>query len=372
MKQKILQELQRFHAKDYTFASGRILGSMCTQPHPTAVEAFIRFIETNLGDSELFPGTRELEQIVVNRVGELLAAPTGFGGCMTSGGTESNLTALWLYTTRTGRREVIVPEHAHFSFAKAASLMNLDIQLLPLYNHVADVNQLKDAVTDDTACVVGVAGTTALGLIDPIEEMSAICYEKEIPLHVDAAFGGFVIPFLHKLGLSDKRFDFSLPGVSSIAVDPHKMGLSVIPAGMLVLRDQAWWHNIEVESFCTHTKRQFSLLGTRPGAAAAATYAVIEEIEWSGYCAVVAECMETVAYAAQQLTDAGYALVVKPELNLLAVQVCDPRDVADRLAKKNWKVGVDDPHGCIRIVCMPHVKKTLIDDFISDLQSVTA
>jgi len=372
MKQKILQELQRSQAKDYTFASGRILGSMCTQPHPAAVDAFIRFIETNLGDSELFPGTRELEQKVANRMGELLAAPTGCSGRMTSGGTESNLTALWLHTMRTGKREIIIPEHAHFSFAKAASLLNLDIQLIPLNNHVADVDVLKDTVNDNTACVVGVAGTTALGLIDPIEDMSTICYEKEIPLHVDAAFGGFVIPFLHKLGLSNKRFDFSLSGVSSIAVDPHKMGLSVIPAGMLMLRDQAWWHNIEVESFCTHTKRQFSILGTRPGAAAAATYAVIEELKWSGYCKVVAECMETVAYAAQRLKDAGYTLVMKPELNLLAIKVCDPRDVADRLSNKKWKVGEDEAHGCIRIVCMPHVKKTLIDDFISDLQSVTA
>jgi tyrosine decarboxylase/aspartate 1-decarboxylase len=372
MKSRIHQELEQQFAKNHTYASGRILGSMCTQPHPAAVKAFNQFIETNLGDTELFPGTCELEQRVIYLLGKLLAAPPESGGCITSGGTESNLTALWIYTSRTGKRSVIIPEHAHFSFAKAASLMNLEVQWLPLRNHIADVQQLNDLINDDTACAVGVAGTTSLGLIDPIAEMGAICNAKDLPLHVDAAFGGFVIPFLSSNRSADNAFNFSVPGVSSIAIDPHKMGLSVIPAGTLLLRDRRWWQYIEVESVCTHTKRQHTLLGTRPGAAAAATYAAIKEIGWDGYRKIVTECMEITKYAQKKLTEAGYELIVKPKLNLLAVRVVNPRDIANRLSEKNWKVGVDEERGCIRIVCMPHVKKTLIDNFICDLQSVTA
>jgi tyrosine decarboxylase/aspartate 1-decarboxylase len=367
----IRRELDRLYEKNHSYASGHILGSMCTQPHPAAVEAFIKFIETNLGDTELFPGTRELEQKLISCLGELLTAPPEFGGYITSGGTESNLTAIWIYTSLTGKRGVIVPEHAHFSFAKAESIMNLDIQWLPLHNNVADVQRLNELLNDDVACVVAVAGTTSLGLVDPISKMGAICHTRNIPLHVDAAFGGFVIPFLPPTRLVNNTFDFSVPGVSSISVDPHKMGLSVIPAGILLLRKRTWWHHIEIDSVCTHTKRQYSLLGTRPGAAAAATYAAINEIGWDGYREIVAECMETTLYASKQLKDAGYELVAEPKLNLLAVKVADPRCVADLLTKKNWKVGVDENRGCIRIVCMPHVKKALIDNFIRDLQSVT-
>lgn len=372
MKPQVREALRRSRARDFSFAQGRILGSMCTLPHPAAVEAFTQFMETNLGDPELFPGTQELECKAVERLGHWLHAPAGMGGRMTSGGTESNLTALWIFTSLTGKREVVVPQHAHFSFAKAASLMQVKIKDLPLRNQVADARRLQQTLTPDTACVVGVAGTTNLGLVDPIEEMSEMCREEHVPLHVDAAFGGLVIPFLRSLGKTERRFDFELPGVSSVAVDPHKMGLSVIPSGMLLLREERWWEEIAVASACTHTQRQVSLLGTRPGGAAAATYAVLEELGWEGYREVVRSCMETTEYAARMVEEAGFSLAARPELNLLGVQVTHPQEVATRLSEKNWKVGVDPARGCIRIVCMPHVKKTLIDDFVSDLRSVTA
>lgn len=371
MKPQVQEALHRARDKDFSFAQGRILGSMCTQPHPAAVEAFTQFIETNLGDPELFPGTQELESKVVERLGQWLHAPAGRGGRMTSGGTESNLTALWIFTALTGKREVVVPQHAHFSFAKAASLMQVRVKKLPLRDQVADVGRLRQVLTPDTACVVGVAGTTNLGLVDPIEEMSELCREEHVPLHVDAAFGGLVIPFLRSLGKSERRFDFELPGVSSLAVDPHKMGLSVIPSGVLLLREEAWWEEIAVASVCTHTQQQVSLLGTRPGAGAAATYAVLEELGWEGYREVVRHCMETTEYAARKLEEAGFSLAAQPELNLLGVRVAHPQAVAARLSEKKWKVGVDRERGCIRIVCMPHVKKTLIDDFVSDVRAVT-
>ena len=77
MKPWIRQELEYLRAKNPSYSSGRILGSMCTQPHPAAVEAFAQFIETNLGDTELFPGTSELEQRLINQLGDLLTAPSG-------------------------------------------------------------------------------------------------------------------------------------------------------------------------------------------------------------------------------------------------------------------------------------------------------
>ncbi len=370
MKEDTRRALQRAHEQDRSFSSGRILGSMCTQPHPAAMAAYRDFIETNLGDATLFPGTKELEQHVVERVGTLLHAPATMDGQMTSGGTESNLTALWIHTQLRSSKTVVVPEHAHFSFQKAASLMDLELEVLPCHNHVADPAVLPGMLDDDVACVVAVAGTTSLGLVDPVEAIAECCREAGVPLHVDAAFGGFVLPFLHRLGLSDTAFDFAVDGVSSISLDPHKMGMSVIPAGLLILRNGEWFERIAVRATCTHTRRQLSLLGTRPGAAAAATYAVLHELGWDGYRAIVARCMETTQYAAGQLRDAGFELVVEPETNVLAVRMAEPRGVAQQLAERGWMVGVNERDDAIRLVAMPHVKKTLIDDFVSDLASV--
>lgn len=88
---------------------------------------------------------------------------------------------------------------------------------------------MRKLISGNTVAVVGVAGTTELGRIDPVEELSEICLEEGIHLHVDAAFGGFIIPFLRETGAELPEFDFKLQGVSSITVDPHKMGLAPSP-----------------------------------------------------------------------------------------------------------------------------------------------
>ena len=104
---KILKDLDEFRDKDFTFASGRILGSMCTRPHPIAKEAYMNFLETNLGDPELFPGTREIESRFINFVADLLHAPINSTGQNVSGGTEGNITAMWLAKNLTGKKEII-------------------------------------------------------------------------------------------------------------------------------------------------------------------------------------------------------------------------------------------------------------------------
>lgn len=372
MKEKIFDELKKIGSMDLTFSSGRILGSMCTRPNPVAVKAYRMFIETNLGDPGLFPGTLEIENKVIKMIGKMLHATGSFGGIMTSGGTESNLTALWIFKKMSKKREVIVPEYAHFSFKKASSLMGIRIKTLPSKDYVADAGKLKSMMNRNTACIVGIAGTTNLGLIDPIEEMSEICEKKDVYFHVDAAFGGFAIPFLREMGYTQKKFDFELDGVSSISVDPHKMGMSVIPSGVLLLKERKWFDAISVEPTCTHTKKQMSLLGTRPGASVAATYAVMKYLGKDGYLKVVKKCMDTTFYAAKKLKASGFGLVVEPETNVVGIKVEHAGRVAKKLSEIGWKVGMDEKNRFIRIVFMPHVKKKLIGEFVTDFKSVVS
>jgi len=108
-REKIFGRLRDARERDFTFSSGRILGSMCTLPR-----AYRMFMETNMGDPELFSGTREVEEEAIDMVGRMLHAPLASGGRMTSGGTESNLTALWIFKNMSGRNEVIL-RHCGFS-----------------------------------------------------------------------------------------------------------------------------------------------------------------------------------------------------------------------------------------------------------------
>ena len=94
--QNILKHLDELKNKDFSFQSGHILGSMCTQPHFIAKKAYINFLETNIGDPDLFPGTKLIEEKFIKFISNLFHAPKTFSGQIMSGGTEGNITAMWI------------------------------------------------------------------------------------------------------------------------------------------------------------------------------------------------------------------------------------------------------------------------------------
>ena len=368
-EKEILAFLDDQRKKDYTFRSGRILGSMCTQPHPIAKKAYMKFLETNLGDPELFPGTRELELKLTRFISSLLHAPKESDGIITSGGTEGNINAIWIAKRITGKNRVIIPETAHFSFQKISSLMDVKLKTIPLDSeYQMDIKELRKNIDDKTAAVVGIAGTTELGTVDPIPVLSEICSEENLFLHIDAAFGGFVIPFMKQIGYEIPDFDFKLPGVSTVSVDSHKMGCSAIPLGTLIVRNREWLNEISVESYCVSSKKQAGIVGTRTGGPVAAAYAVTKYLGTKGYMKMVKKCMDNTTYLQKKIEEIGLKPLVKPTLNVIGIKLKNPELVQRKLSEKKWKVNIMERISCIRIVLMPHVKKTMIDKFIPDLQ----
>jgi tyrosine decarboxylase/aspartate 1-decarboxylase len=366
---KILRELQNYRDKDFTFSSGHILGSMCTQPHNIAKETYMKFLETNLGDSELFPGTKEIETKLISFISNLLNAPKTAAGLIGSGGTESNITAIWLAKNLTGKKEVIIPESAHFSFEKIASIMDIKLTTIQLNkDYCMDISNVRKKISKDTATIVGIAGSTELGIIDPIPELSEICRDENIFLHIDAAFGGFVIPFLKELGYDVPDFDFRLKGVSSISIDAHKMGYSAIPLGALIIRNDKWLDEISVETPYISGKKQAGFLATRSGGPVAAAYAVAKYLRKEGYKNLVKRCMNITRYTEKKINNLGLSLVVKPTMNVIGVKLKNPSKVTRKLTEFGWKVNKMDRLSSIRIVLMPHVTNEIIDDFIPDLE----
>lgn len=362
-REQILSEISRAFSDDHHFKDGRILASMCTTPHELAIEAHMKFIETNLGNPDLYPGTKRLENDVINILGELLHGRS-ISGHMTNGGTESNITALWIAKKVSGKREVLFPKNVHFSIIKAIDLLHLEpvpIELDESYCMSADDVDVK--LSNSTAAVVSVAGATELGTIDPIEKLSKLCAERNF-LHVDAAFGGFVIPFLNDLGYNITKFDFELEGVSSITIDPHKMGLSTIPAGALLYRREEFLDKITVDAPYLISMRHSALSGTRNSAAVAATYAVLRHLGRDGFKAVVSQCMENTDYLASRVKELGFELVIKPIMNVVGIKLSHPEKVVLELTKQNWFTSKGSYPKCLRIVVMPHVTRSVIDEFL--------
>jgi len=377
-KQDILIELEELHALDQDYRDGRILGSMCTEAHPFAKEVYCKFLDTNLGDPGLFKGTKQIENEVIKSIGELLSLDNAYGNIVT-GGTEANLMAIRAARNHARKYkgivdgEIIIPDSAHFSFKKAADMLNLKIVEAKLdENYKIDVESVRQAVTDKTVAIVAIAGTTELGLIDPIEEISRIAHENNIYFHVDAAFGGFSIPFLRQAGYDLPVFDFSLDGVCSITVDPHKMGLAPIPAGGIIFRKEEYLEVMAVDSPYLTVKTQSTIVGTRLGASSAATYAIMKYFGKEGYIKIAQNLMENTRFLSQNLKELGYEIVCEPELNIVAFNhpQIDANDLAQKLEERGWKVSVAKCPVAIRIVLMNHIKRNHLEELLEDLKDI--
>ena len=371
----IIQELEAKLKRDLTYSSGKILCSMCTNPHSFAKQIYRKYLEKNLGDPSLFPASAELEQETISMLGSLLSNPQA-SGSIVSGGTEANIIALWAARNlaKKERGEVIVPVSAHYSFDKASDLLNLKLIKVKLNRRFQmDVKAAEKAITSKTVAIVGLAGSTGLGVVDPIRELSGIASAHNIYLHVDAAFGGFVLPFLKELGYKPLDFDFRLPGVCSITIDPHKMGLAPIPAGGILFRDAKMSEAIsmKVPYLTGGEMKQSTLLGTRSGASAVAVWALLMHLGRAGYAAVVKRCLGLTWKLVEgiQRID-GLDIVTKPTLNVVGVKSdrIDVHLIFQELRKHGWAVSLflDYP----RVVIMPHTKPSYIKRFLEDLQRI--
>jgi tyrosine decarboxylase/aspartate 1-decarboxylase len=384
----VLSELAEIQKDDELFEKGHVFYSMCSQPAAAVVKAHTMFIQANLGDPRLYPGTAALERSVVDMLLSVLGGAPGMGGRIVAGGTEANLTALWAYRedrertpaegeSRSFVPEVLVPPTAHYSFRVAARILRLkavDVDIDDQYRAVPESYEQKR--TDATVAAVATAGTTELGQLDPIPEIQLICRRAGIPLHVDAAYGGLVFPFLRKIGYDiPYDFDFSLAGVMSITVDPHKMGQSTIPAGALLLRNPGLLDVIAQDTFYLSAQRLSSILGTRCSAGVAAAYAAMRIHGRRGYMELLGKCMQTTEYLVKRLNDVGIPLAIEPICPVVCIQLPDD-GVAKRLQEgllgqtPPWRVSRTTTPPGIRFVMMPHVTKAQLSRMLPDLERI--
>jgi tyrosine decarboxylase/aspartate 1-decarboxylase len=364
----IKSALQQAKSKDISYE--KVLSSMCTYPHPVAVEAHRIFIESNMGDYGLFMGTYELEKSVLTMLGDLLhnSHPYGY---LTTGGTESNIQAVRAMRNACKSIKdpnIIVSGSAHFSFDKIADILKINVRkarILP--DLVVDTEDVLSLIDKNTVGLVGIAGSTEFGQVDPISELSKIAIDNDLPLHIDAAFGGFLLPFLP----SHVPFDFSLHGVTSIAIDPHKMGLSTIPSGALLFREEKMMELLKVDTPYLTISSQCTLTGTRSGASVAGTYAVMKHLGKEGYQQVVNKCMKLTNLLLDETKNIGVKPVIDPVMNIVALSVEEPKKIRTELATQfGWQVSVTKQPSSIRLVVMPHMTEENILAFVRDLKTV--
>lgn len=272
-------------------------------------------------------------------------------GILTSGGTTANITALWCARNKSlgAKNEflgvekegltaalnfygykgavVIGSELMHFSFDKAADLMGISTQNLIRVavdsNNRVNIQALRQAVADcrqknlHIIAIVGIAGTTDSGSVDPLEDIAEIAQENNIHFHVDAAWGGPVI--------FSRKHQQKLAGIEkadSVTIDGHKQLYLPMGIGMVFFRDPHLASSIEKHASYTMRKGSFdlgkrALEGSRPGMALF-LHAALKLIGLKGYEFLIDEGIRKTQYMAARISVMPeFELLADPDTNLL-------------------------------------------------------
>lgn len=369
----VLDDIDTVCNRDHRFQNGKIFNSICSEPLPIAADAYMRTVHTNLADNRIFPGMRRMEERLIGMLGNLLGCDDACGNIV-SGGTEANLLSMAAAIRRSKSRriytpEIIAPFSVHYSIHKIAELLGINLRLTMLdRNYRADVEDIERNISPATIAIIATAGTSELGAIDDIERIARVASQRDLYFHVDAASGGFLIPFANHLGLLNKRFDFRIEGVHSITIDPHKFGLSVIPSGCIIFRSRDLHALNTFESHYVGTLPQRTLSGTRPGAAVASTYAVLSYLGMKGFCDIVSGYYARRDYLISGLRSMGYELLVEPELTIVAPKMRDARHVLHYLEGKGWITSLSRRNDALRIVIHNHITNEHIDALLEQLE----
>lgn len=345
-------------------------------PHPISrqIEALAEgtfFVEW----ADMEPGTQSLEREAVAMVASLLGRPDA-AGVITTGGTESNLAALRLMRNH-GRRssaEVIAPVTMHFSFRLGAELMGIRLVEVDVDGQTFQprMNDVERAITVDTVGLVCSAPAGSFGLLDPVEAFSELAVRKGLPLHVDAAFGGFILPFMRDLGYDVPPFDFSLPGVTTMMTDGHKLGLLPIATSFFLARDPDWFEAIPTERTLIHTTSS-----TKPGSRAAAAWATFRHLGREGYrrsTEHVLDLRDRIVTGVAAIP--GMRTITPPFITVVAFtsETIDLADVHELLADEGWGQGYGEIRGrpFIRLSIHPSRERSQADAFVEAFAAACA
>jgi glutamate/tyrosine decarboxylase-like PLP-dependent enzyme len=301
---RILAEITDMaHREDAQGDTGTVSGSLYCGDHDHygfLGEVFSLYSHANVLQRDMYPSATKFEAEIIAMTSDLLHG-TGVG-VVTSGGSESLITALYSYrehareTRGVTRPNVVMPTTAHVALDKGAHWMGIEVRHARLTDgYVADVAAMAELIDDQTICLVGSAANYAHGLIDPIEEIAALAQQHGIGMHVDGCLGGWLLPWVEKLGYELPLWDFRVPGVTSISADTHKYGYALKGSSVLLYRSK----DLRKNQYFTYPDwpgglyLSPGLAGSRSGGIIASTYAAILATGASGYLAAADAIMST-------------------------------------------------------------------------------
>lgn len=345
-------------------------------------EVHRRYLFHNALNPFKFPEIAALERDVVGMTGALLHLGDDGGGAMTSGGTESILMSMLVNRERARERDIERPQilaarSAHPAYAKAAHYFGMELVSIPLdAQWRADVAAARELVTPATAVIVASAFSYPHGVMDPITDLAALAAEHGVGCHVDACIGGFVLPFLERLGVDVPPWDFRVDGVTEISADVHKYGYVPKGASVILHRDADWSrHQIFLyDQWPAGLYGSPAIAGARPAAPIAAAWAVMRYLGADGYTAILRDLMATVEKVRAGIDGMdGVHIVGDPIGPVLALQsdTLDLAAVGDVMDERGWNLNRNTEPPGLHVMLSP-AHGAVADQLIADLADAVA
>jgi glutamate decarboxylase len=372
---------------------------------PHASKLMSETADKNMIDKDEYPQTAELERRCVNMIGRLWHA-SGEGdvtGCSTTGSSEAamlgGLALKWRWRERmraagrsTERPNLVMGVNVQVCWDKFCRYWDVEPRLVPMEGerfHL-EADQAVAQCDENTIGVVPILGSTFDGSYEPVQEICAALDQlaagggPDVPVHVDAASGGFIAPFVQP----DLEWDFRLARVQSINASGHKYGLVYPGVGWAIWRDAtALPSDLVFEvNYLGGKMPTFALNFSRPGSEVVAQYYMLAALGMDGYRSVQGNSSAVAQHIASEVAALGpyrlitdgselpvFAFTVAPEVENYTVF-----DVSAKLREMGWLVPAytfpenRQDLSVLRVVVRAGMTMDMADLFLGDLRKQTA
>ena len=373
-----------------------------TWMEPEAKQLMAETFDKNMIDKDEYPQTAELEMRCVNMLSRLYNAPEDSEacGCSTIGSSEAamlgGMALKWKWRERmkakgkpTDKPNLILGVDVQVCWDKFCRYWDVEPRFIPMEKgrYIINAEEAVKLIDENTIGVVAIMGTTFTGQYEPVEEINN-ALEKlnaktgwEVPIHVDAASGGFIAPFIQP----DLKWDFRLKWVKSINVSGHKYGLVFPGVGWAIWRDAKELPEdlIFKVNYLGGDMPTFALSFSRPGNQIVAQYYNFLRLGKKGYTRIMQSLHDIATYLSGEIAKLGpfelvtdgsdipvFAFKVKEETNFTVF------DISEMVRDRGWLLPAytmpenQEDLAVLRIVVKEGFSRDMADLLLGDLKRI--
>ncbi|WP_111709062.1 pyridoxal phosphate-dependent decarboxylase family protein [Lutibacter citreus] len=338
-----------------------------------------------LGKSEsAFKGSQKLEKEVIRvlAVDIFKAEKNSYDGYIATGGTESNIQALWIYRNLYKKEygatlqemAILSSEDTHYSVNKGSNILSVDNVSIPVDFNSRQIIKpelekiIKNLITEGKKyfMVISNMATTMFGSVDDPDLYAEILSKYNVPfkIHVDGAFGGFIYPISNK----KSTINFKNPHVSSITIDAHKMLQAPYGTGVFLCR-KGLIENVLTKEAQYVDGMDLTLVGSRSGANAIAVWMILFSYGYYGWFEKISTLLLRTEWFEKQLEALDIEFFRDPFMNIITLK---SEFVTEKLAE-NYGLVPQNHEGInkwYKVIIMDHVEIDDLKKFIKELKKV--